>query len=164
MFNQKGVWLLRKLNKSMQTQASLFFFPIRSLIHVDVDESQVQIPKLVLPEKKDVIFPDEYFKMRRKTYGVHRDFIIPKMESYIDAYAKKIRDVQLRQRYLPPEIHTFRNLRNRTAVDTLEHCKENNEIPIVVKKRDEWNEDLHLIGPRHIASTIMRFDNSYCRT
>ena len=156
--------MLRKMQKSLQNQASLFFLPARTLIHIDVDQSLVRIPKNPIPDRKDVIFPDEYFKMRSKTYGVHRDFVIPKIDSHFDSYAKKIRDVQLRQRYLPPEIITFRNLRNRTAVDTIEHCRENNEVPVMVIKRDEWSEDAHYVGDKSIAFTILKADNNHCRT
>lgn len=111
---------------------------------------------------EDVIFPGVE-KVISKAYGFHRDFLIPKLSNSLDIYAKRVRELQLRQRYLPAEIEVINSLRKRNPGDLMEELKNNRELPVVVLKRDEWARDQHYVGPWKLATHIARTDIGYCR-
>ena len=55
-----------------------------------------------------------------KTHGAHRDAVIPKAQARMDMYAKKLREMYIKEGVLP-EIKTYLEpLRLRQPEDTLE--------------------------------------------
>lgn len=151
----------KKIPFSMFTRGSLVTAPKRSIIYFD-DLDKFKMPEVTPINEDDLLLPG-YNKFNDKVYGIHRDFIIPKVEGNIRLLGKKIRELQLRERYLPAGIKMIKGLRMRQADDTLEKLRENKEANVVVQKRDEWNEDLHLVAPWSLARYLMRTDNGHCR-
>jgi hypothetical protein len=54
-------------------------------------------------------------------------------------------------------------LRKRNPGDLLETLRDNKEVCVVVQKRDEWNEDLHLVAPSNFAFHVLRTDSGHCK-
>ena len=52
--------------------------------------------------------------------GVHRDHLVPKLESRIDVFAKKLRDYYLREGVLPEAKKYINTVRERQPEDTIE--------------------------------------------
>lgn len=79
----------------------------RSVIHIPGLEKYDNLLTDISPDYSKAILPG-YEKFAEKTYGVHRDFLIPKLEPSIQMLAKKFREMQIRERYLPKGIELVR--------------------------------------------------------
>ena len=95
-------WLNSKLKTPMLRQARVLFnTPRRTLIDVPNEETKlVGLDKFDDIPEEHIIFKDDHKKFFSKTYNVHRDSLIPKIESEIDSYAKMFRNYTLRERYV----------------------------------------------------------------
>jgi len=160
ILNPRGMYRFSRKGAQSLTQ-----LPSRSIIYFE-DMDKLEKMKAQMNQKpptdKDVLFPG-IDKMINKTYGFHRDFKIPKMANHFDIYAKKIREMYLKERYLPGEIPVLTELRKRRPGDLMEVLKKKRELPVVVAKRDEWNKDLNLVGRWRLATYLSRADAGHCR-
>ncbi len=143
---------------------SLTSLPSRNIIYYPPDEKLDNVPENMTKKitDDDALLPgvEKYFN---KTYGLHRDWIIPKISNNLDLYAKKVRELELRKTYLPPEIEVVSGLRKRQPGDLIEELNKAKELPIVILKRDEWAKDFHLVGRKRLAQHLAIADAGYCK-
>ncbi|CAI2373813.1 unnamed protein product [Moneuplotes crassus] len=162
MLNPRNLYRFSKFSRS--SIKTLTMTPSRSVIYFEPDEKLAGLDpdfsKKITDEDSLLPGAEKYLS---KTYGVHRDWIIPKVSNSLDLYAKKVREHMLRRQYLPAEIQVNNDLRLRQPGDTIEELKKNSELPIVVLKRDEWSKDLHLVGKKKFIIHLARTDAGYCK-
>jgi hypothetical protein len=79
-------------------------------------------------------------------YGAHRDVAIPKLEPRIEIYAKKLRDMYLREGSMSESKSYIDTLRGRLPDDTIEKCLKNKEVAGIIEAREEFPE-LDLVFP-----------------
>jgi hypothetical protein len=89
-------------------------------------------PPPEVTEKVEYLLPQMH-KFNEKVYGFHRDFKIPRMDNRIDLYAKKLREMQLRARYLPAQVEMVKSIRPREPGDTMEKLRANREVVVIIK-------------------------------
>ena len=81
-----------------------------------------------------------------KTFNAPRESMIKKLEPHIDVYARRLRDVYIREAHIPTTKSFLNPLRMRQPTDTLEHCMKERTIPGVIHGRDEF-QDVDLVWP-----------------
>eukprot|EP00352_Strombidinopsis_acuminata_P006560 CAMPEP_0176374920 /NCGR_PEP_ID=MMETSP0126-20121128/27125_1 /TAXON_ID=141414 ORGANISM="Strombidinopsis acuminatum, Strain SPMC142" /NCGR_SAMPLE_ID=MMETSP0126 /ASSEMBLY_ACC=CAM_ASM_000229 /LENGTH=134 /DNA_ID=CAMNT_0017735749 /DNA_START=52 /DNA_END=453 /DNA_ORIENTATION=+ len=80
-----------------------------------------------------------------KTHNAHREALLPKLEPRFDAYAKKLRDLYLREATIPNAKRYITPIRERLQTDTVDYClKTQVGVPGVIEARDEF-DDLDLL-------------------
>ena len=130
LLNSKTSFLFRRACTSFSQGPSLTCLPKRGVIFDEGMEGMP--PKPEIPEKVEYLLPQMH-KLNEKIYGFHRDFKIPRMDNRIDLYAKKLREMQLRSRYLPAQVEMVKCIRPRVPGDTMEKLRENKEVVVVIK-------------------------------
>jgi hypothetical protein len=118
----------------MKLNKNLFYIPVRcfappkpaaggkggpaaSAPYVPVVVKKTPMQRLI---EKGTEFPMGIPAGEHMVTGVHRDHLVPKLQSRIDVYAKKLRDYYFREGVLP-EAKTFLNIeRERQPEDIME--------------------------------------------
>ena len=127
----------------------------------------------VIPEKRGktifekmieegVDFPLGPPAVPNKTWGAPRESMVNKLESHIDLYARKLREVYVRDGSIPTVKSYLNPLRMRQPSDTLQYCMKEETIPGVVSGRDEFG-DLDLVWPWNTPYRVNKSEHSYVR-
>lgn len=90
-----------------------------------------------------------------KLQNTHRDYIIPKLASNMEFFAKKMRQQYHREGLYPTNKIYFDSVRERQPDDTLEKMHDEQLIAAVIEERDEF-EDLDLVLPHRTPFTIRK--------
>ena len=124
------------------------------------------IEKTMLEEVIAAHKPEDFLfgppKGSEKKMGVHRDYLIPKLASATEFYAKRMRQMYHREARIPASKIYFDSLREREAGDTLEKLHENGEIAAVLGERDEY-EELDVVVPWRVPFTIVKAHHGLVR-
>ena len=97
-----------------------------------------------------------------KTWNAPRDTMLHKLEPHMDIYARKLRDMYIREGTIPTVKSYLNPLRMRQKTDTLEYCMKEETIPGVIKGRDEFN-DVDMVWPWKTPFKVTRSNHSYVR-
>lgn len=98
----------------------------------------------------------------KKTWGAGRDSMINKLEPHLDIYARKLREMYIREGTIP-QVKSFLNpLRERQPTDTLEYCTKENTMPGVIHGRDEFS-DVDLVWPWRTPFRVTKSEHAYVR-
>ena len=99
-------------------------------------------------------------KVPNKVYNAPRDSFVHKMTPRIDLYARKLREVYVRQGIIADGKQYLDPLRMRQESDGLEKCMMANEVPGVISARDEF-DDLDMVWPVRISSRVRNADHPW---
>ena len=94
----------------------------------------------------------------KKTHGVHRTDLIPKLEPRIELYARKMREMYQREGTISTVKQYLDPIRERLPTDTLESCIQQKVIPGVVSARDEF-EDWDMVWPWRTPFNITKAEH-----
>ncbi len=97
-----------------------------------------------------------------KIYGAHRDVIIPKIEPRIEVFAKKLREVYIKDGIISDEKEYIDYERDRQPEDTLEKLIEAKLVPAVIEAREEF-KDLDLVLPWRVPYQMMRANHGFVK-
>ena len=97
-----------------------------------------------------------------KTWGAPRQALLQKLEPHIDVYARKLRDVYIREGTIPQTKSYLNPLRTRQPVDTLEYCMKEQSMPGVIHGRDEFS-DVDLVWPWKTPYRVTKSEHAYVR-
>jgi len=97
-----------------------------------------------------------------KMQNAHRHYVLPKLATRIDMFAKKMREHYIREG-IYPDVKIFLDpLRDRQLDDTLQALHAKGEVAAVIKARDEF-EDVDLVLPHRAPFTIWKADHGMVR-
>lgn len=97
-----------------------------------------------------------------KTQNAHRESIVHKLEPRIDLYARKLRELYLREGTIPVVKSFIDPVRERAQTDTIEKCHIERVVPGVIQARDEF-ADVDLVFPWRVPFAITRSEHSFVR-
>ena len=97
-----------------------------------------------------------------KRINAPRASLLHKLEPHIDIYARKMREMYMREGSIP-QVKSFLNpLRMRQPTDTIEECKKEKVIPGVIHGRDEF-DDIDLVWNAKTPHRVLRSMHSFVR-
>ena len=88
--------------------------------------------------------------------------MLEKLAPHMDIYARKLRDIYIREGHIPHHKSFLNADRMRLPTDTLEHCMKNELMPGVIAGRDEFS-DLDMIWPWRTPYRVTRSEHSFVR-
>ena len=97
-----------------------------------------------------------------KTWGAPRKSMLEKLAPHIDVYARKLRDVYIREGTIPQTKSYLNPTRVRQPTDTLEYCMKELTIPGVIHGRDEFS-DVDLVWPYKTPFRVNKSEHAYVR-
>ena len=97
-----------------------------------------------------------------KTWGAPRKSMLEKLAPHIDVYARKLRDVYIREGTIPQTKSFLNPSRVRQPTDTLEYCMKELSIPGVIHGRDEFS-DVDLVWPYKTPFKVNKSEHAYVR-
>ena len=97
-----------------------------------------------------------------KAWNAPRDEMIQKLEPHLDVYARKLRDVYIREGTIPQVKSYLNPIRMRQPTDTLENCIQEQTMPGVIQGREEFN-DVDLVWPFRTPFRVTRSEHAYLR-
>ena len=109
-----------------------------------------------------VDFPLGPPKVLNKRINASRQSLLHKLEPHIDIYARKLREMYMREGSIPQTKSYLNPMRMRQPTDTLEECKKEKVIPGVIHGRDEFS-DLDLVWNAKIPHRVTRSMHSFVR-
>jgi hypothetical protein len=97
-----------------------------------------------------------------KTWNAPRVSMLNKLEPHMDTFARKLREMYIREGTIT-QIKTYLNpIRHRLPSDTLEACMKEQSLPGVIHGRDEFS-DLDFVWPWKTAFKVTKSDHAYVR-
>ena len=139
-------------------------FPARSFCSPEVPDSiDDKLASYGLARDDPEDFTWGKLRNNNKTYGVHRDMLLPKAEATIEFAAKKARELYFNEGFMPPEIPELDSIRLREPTDTIQKLKENKEVAVSILKRDEFVEDTDFVISFKSGFYIRRCEAGHCR-
>ena len=97
-----------------------------------------------------------------KTWGAPRDTMLHKLEPHLDIYARKLRQMYIREGSIPTAKSFLNPIRMRQPTDTLEYCMKEETIPGVIRGRDEFS-DVDMVWPWKTPFKVTKSIHSYIR-
>ncbi len=97
-----------------------------------------------------------------KMHNSHRDYVLPKIGSRMEFFAKKMREQYVREAIYPDVKIILDPLRERLPSDTLQKMHEEGTVAACIKGREEF-EDLDLVFPHRTPFTIRKTDHGHIR-
>ena len=97
-----------------------------------------------------------------KIINAPRASLLHKLEPHIDIYARKLRDMYMREGSIPQVKSYLNPLRMRQPTDTLEECKKEKVMPGLIHGRDEFS-DIDLVWSWKTPHRVTRSMHSFVR-
>ena len=97
-----------------------------------------------------------------KTWGAPRTAMIKKLEPHMDVFARKLRDIYIREGTIPQVKSYLNPLRMRQPTDTLPYCMNEQTIPGVIHGREEFNDE-DLVWPWNTPYRVKKSEHALVR-